>query len=179
MPVRARPPLLDAIQPRPDADVEVCFVVPGRPVPKARPRFGAGGRVFTPATTLAAERAVASAAWQVWPREAAFSDCPCEVEAEFVYAVPASWPKHRRLAALAGDVPMTAGADIDNLLKLVLDGLNGGPITDDSRVVAVAGRKAYGTEDQTRVVVRLLRSARGKFASPRSSPNSKTPGANA
>ena len=165
MPVRARPPLLDAIQPRPDADVEVCFVVPGRPVPKARPRFGTGGRVFTPSVTLAAERAVASAAWRVWPREAAFSDCPCEIEALFTYAVPASWSKRRRLAALAGEVPMVAGADIDNLLKLVLDGLNGGPITDDSRVVAVAGRKAYGPEDQTRVVVRLLRSARGKFAS--------------
>jgi Holliday junction resolvase RusA-like endonuclease len=108
---------------------------------------------------------VASAAWRAWPNDAAFSDRPCEVEAEFIYAVPSSWSKHRRLAALAGDVPMVAGADIDNLLKTVLDGLNGGPITDDSRVVAVSGRKAYGPEDETRVVVRLLCCACGKSAS--------------
>ena len=176
MPVRARPPLLDAIKPLPDADVEVRFVVPGRPVPKARPRFGASGHVFTPATTLAAERAVASAAWRSWPKEAAFSDRPCEIEAVFTYAVPASWPKHRRLAALSGSVPMVAGADIDNLLKVVLDGLNGGPITDDSRVVAVAGRKAYGAEDETRVVVRLLRSASGLSASPPKFINPETGG---
>jgi Endodeoxyribonuclease RusA. len=73
---------------------------------------------------------------------------------------------------------MVAGADIDNLIKTVLDGLNGGPITDDSRVVAVAGRKIYGEADETRVVVRLLHCDCGKFASPPSSPNSKTPGAN-
>jgi Holliday junction resolvase RusA-like endonuclease len=165
MPARARPPILDAIQPLPDRAVEVRFVVPGRPVPKARPRLGAGGRVFTPTTTTAAERAVASAAWRAWPNDAAFSDRPVEIDATFIYAVPASWPKHRRLAAVAGDVPMVAGADIDNLLKTVLDGLNGGPITDDSRVIAVSGRKAYGPVDETHVVVRLLRCACGKSAS--------------
>jgi Holliday junction resolvase RusA-like endonuclease len=176
MPARARPPILDAIQPLPDRAIEVRFVVPGRPVPKARPRLGAGGRVFTPTTTTAAERAVASAAWRAWPKDAAFSDRPCEIDATFIYAVPASWPKHRRLAALAGDVPMVAGADIDNLLKTVLDGLNGGPITDDSRVVAVSGRKTYGPEDETRVVVRLLRCACGKSSSPALDSNPKAPG---
>jgi Holliday junction resolvase RusA-like endonuclease len=119
---------------------------------------------------------VASAAWRAWPNDAAFSDRPCEIDATFIYAVPASWPKHRRLAAVAGDVPMVAGADIDNLLKTVLDGLNGGPITDDSRVIAVSGRKAYGPADETRVVVRLLRCACGKFASPASASNPKAPG---
>jgi Holliday junction resolvase RusA-like endonuclease len=176
MPARARPPILDAIRPLPDEDVEVRFVVPGRPVPKARPRLGAGGRVFTPTTTTAAERAVASAAWRVWPKDAAFSDRPCEIDVTFIYAVPASWPKHKRLAALAGDVPMVAGADVDNLLKTVLDGLNGGPITDDSRVVAVSGRKAYGPEDETRVVVRLLRCSCGKSSSPAPDLNPKASG---
>lgn len=175
MPARKRPPLIDAIQPLPDEDIEVRFVVPGRPVPKARPRF-AGGRVFTPTSTLNAELAVASAAWRAWPKDAAFSDRPCEIDATFIYAVPASWPKHRCLAALAGDVPMVAGADIDNLLKTVLDGLNGGPITDDSRVVAVSGRKAYGLTDETRVVVRLLHCACGKSSSPVPDLNPKASG---
>jgi Holliday junction resolvase RusA-like endonuclease len=176
MPARARPPILDAIQQLPDEDIVVCFVVPGRPVPKARPRFGHGGRVFTPTSTLNAERAVASAAWRAWPKHSAFSDRPCEIDATFVYAVPASWPKSRRMAALAGDVPMVAGADIDNLLKTVLDGLNGGPITDDSRVIAVSGRKAYGLTDETRVIVRLLRCACGKSASPAPDSNPKASG---
>jgi Holliday junction resolvase RusA-like endonuclease len=38
----------------------------------------------------------------------------------------------------------------------VLDGLNGGPIIDDSAVVAVAGRKAWASEDGTEVIVRIL-----------------------
>lgn len=157
MPRKTRPPLLDAaLGPEISGPVEVRFTVPGRPVPKARPRFGQGGRVFTPAATIAAERAVASAAWQAWPREAAFSVRPVEIEAVFRYAVPRSWPKHRRLLALSGALAMTSGADVDNLAKVVLDGLNGGPIIDDCAVVALAGRKAWAAEDGTDVVVRIL-----------------------
>jgi Holliday junction resolvase RusA-like endonuclease len=157
MPRKTRPPLLDeALGPEPPGPVEVRFTVPGRPVPKARPRFGSGGRVFTPASTLAAERAVAAAAWRAWPSEAAFSARPVEIEAVFRYAVPASWSKRRRAEALAGGVAMTSGSDVDNLIKTVLDGLNGGPIIDDSAVVAVAGRKAWASEDGTEVIVRIL-----------------------
>ncbi|WP_333673288.1 RusA family crossover junction endodeoxyribonuclease [Elioraea tepidiphila] len=157
MPRKTRPPLLqEALGPEPPGPVEVRFTVPGRPVPKARPRFGTGGRVFTPAATIAAERAVASAAWQAWPREAAFSARPVEIDATFRYAVPRSWPKHRRLQALSGALAMTSGADVDNLAKTVLDGLNGGPIIDDAAVVALAGRKAWAAEDGTDVVVRIL-----------------------
>jgi Holliday junction resolvase RusA-like endonuclease len=156
--------------------VEIRFTVTGRPVPKARPCFGQGGRVFTPAATIAAERAVASAAWAAWPKHSAFSDRPCEIDATFIYAVPASWPKHKRIAAIAGDIPIVAGSDIDNLLKTVLDGLNSGPITDDSRVIAVSGRKAYGLADETRVVVRLLHCACGKSSSPASDLNPKALG---
>lgn len=156
MPRKTRPPILDAIAPEPGEAVEVRFTVPGRPVPKARPRFGAGGRVFTPAATIAAERAVAIAAWASWPKEAAFCARPVEVEAIFRYAVPTSWPKHRRLAALSGAIAMTSGGDTDNLLKTILDGLNGGPIIDDSAVVAVSARKTWAVSDGTDVIVRIL-----------------------
>ena len=156
MPRKSRPPLIDAIAPEPEGPVEIRFTVPGRPVPKARPRLGAGGRVFTPATTAAAERAVAAAAWAAWPRAAAFSARPVEVEAVFRYAVPSSWPKHRRLLAISGGLAMTSGADVDNLAKTVLDGLNGGPIIDDCAVVAVSARKEWAAQDETDVIVRIL-----------------------
>lgn len=152
--------------------MEIRFTVPGRPVPKARPRFGQGGRVFTPAATIAAERAVASAAWAAWPREAAFSARPIEIEAVFRYAVPRSWPKHRRLQALAGGLAMTSGGDADNLLKTILDGLNGGPIIDDGAVVSVAGRKRWADADGTDVLVRILPVA----ASPSGTPDPETGG---
>lgn len=172
MPRKSRPPILDAIAPETVEAVEVRFTVPGRPVPKARPRFGQGGRVFTPAATIAAERAVASAAWQAWPREAAFSARPVEIEAVFRYAVPSSWPKHRRLLALSGGLAMTSGADVDNLAKTVLDGLNGGPIIDDASVVAVSARKAWAASDGTDVLVRILPVA----ASPASGADPETGG---
>jgi crossover junction endodeoxyribonuclease RusA len=173
MPRKTRPPLLDAaLGPETSGPVEVRFTVPGRPVPKARPRFGAGGRVFTPASTIAAERAVSSAAWAAWPREAAFSARPVEVEAVFRYAVPSSWPKHRRLQALAGGLAMTSGADVDNLAKTVLDGLNGGPIIDDAAVVAVSARKAWAASDGTDVLVRILPIG----ASPAQTPDPETEG---
>lgn len=173
MPRKTRPPLLqEALGPEPPGPVEVRFTVPGRPVPKARPRFGQGGRVFTPAATIAAEKAVASAAWKAWPQGSAFSARPVEIEAVFRYAVPASWPKHRRVSTLAEGRPMTSGADVDNLAKTILDGLNGGLIMDDAAVVAVSARKVWAERDGTDVLVRILPAP----ASPAENANPETGG---
>jgi Holliday junction resolvase RusA-like endonuclease len=43
----------------------------------------------------------------------------------------------------AGSVLPSRKPDIDNVLKIVLDALNGVAYKDDSRVVSVSGRKIY------------------------------------
>ncbi len=90
------------------------MVVPGRPVPKARPRVGANGNVYTPRETAEAEGAVGWAAKvKVRGRKATG---PLAVTAIFY-------------------VTGRRKGDIDNLLKTVLDGLNKIAYADDSQVV--------------------------------------------
>ena len=69
-----------------------------------------------------------------------------------VYQIPKSWPKARREAARVGDV-LPKKPDIDNVIKIVLDGLNGAAFVDDSQVHMVSAEKAYG--DEPRVEIEL------------------------
>lgn len=102
-----------------------------KPKPKGRPRFTKSGRTYTPADTLRYQKAIG----QAW-------DGPCfegNVSVELTF--------------LADEVevriyPMVDGAtcsraDVDNLIKSVLDGLQGHAFLNDSQVVHVRGTKAY------------------------------------
>jgi crossover junction endodeoxyribonuclease RusA len=95
----------------------LTLTVPGRPVPKARPRMGANGHVYTPAETKAAEGAVGWAARGAL-RSTKPTTEPLSITVEFHVA-----DRRRR--------------DVDNLLKTVLDGLNTIAFKDDSQVVHV------------------------------------------
>lgn len=116
------------------------FEVPGEPASKARARFtGRGSRVrtYTPERTLQAERAMAAAYLKATRRtNKADSRTAFVVEAEFHLT------KNQR-------------RDVDNMLKLVLDGLNEVAWADDSQVIRVVGEKFYHSVTP-RTVVRII-----------------------
>ncbi|OYT69445.1 MAG: hypothetical protein CFK52_13710 [Chloracidobacterium sp. CP2_5A] len=110
-----------------------------RPVAKGRPRLSArAGRVYTPARTRRYEAMIAAEAHAMGVRPAAG---PVRVEAIFMFMRP------RRSTA---SVPRP---DLDNLVKAVMDGLNGIAWNDDSQVVTIAAEKHFGTKDMVRVTV--------------------------
>lgn len=90
------------------------FVVPGRPVPKGRPRLGVRGRkayVYTPPETREYERLVG------WVAKSA----GCR---------PVEGPVSVTLS-----VYVKGRLDADNIAKSILDGLNGVAYEDDDQVV--------------------------------------------
>jgi Holliday junction resolvase RusA-like endonuclease len=119
------------------------FTIDGEPASKARARFtgygyGKGGRAYTPEATRAAEDAVA---WKF--RQAAPG---YKVDSEHTFGVMALFfadTRHRR--------------DVDNMLKLILDGLNGIAWKDDAQVDEVAGRRGYDVEGNARTEVIVYR----------------------
>lgn len=138
---------------------ELTFVVPGKVVGKGRPRFArvgqVGMRAYTPAATKAEETRVGYLAraalgglgpitGAVAVRIAA-SCCP-----------PASWSRRKRALALAGGLSPTTKPDIDNVAKLVLDGLNGVAFVDDSQIVDLTASKRFGTDEHVAVWVREI-----------------------
>lgn len=113
------------------------FTVDGEPVSKARARFtnqGSKTRAFTPEKTFQAEQAVA---WKF--RQAARGH---KLDTEVAYGVVAlffSSTRQRR--------------DIDNMLKLILDGLNKVAWPDDAQVVEISGRKEHCPPEDARTEV--------------------------
>jgi Holliday junction resolvase RusA-like endonuclease len=100
-------------------NVICAFEVAGEPVPKARPRVGRrGGR--TPERTRSWEETVGWAAKQAYKGE----PVSCEVAVSAVF--------HTR---------RTRPGDLDNLLKSVLDALNGIVWDDDIRVSKIIARR--------------------------------------
>lgn len=123
----------------------VYFFVPGKVQGKARPRFSSrSGTVYTPGRTKSYERQIAEA------YEAQQGPCfegSVMVVIEAVFSIPKSWTRAKKAEALAGKLP-PGKPDIDNILKVVLDGLNGIAYEDDKQVVLTQCKKVYA--DTTR-----------------------------
>ncbi len=109
----------------------LSFTVPGRPVPKERPRLGANGNVYTPRRTAMWEDLIA---WHVRGERANFGDAPVQVRCTF------------HVAGRAGD--------LDNCVKSLLDGIQkSGAIRNDSQVRDVQARiESCGRHEQRTVV---------------------------
>lgn len=117
------------------------FVVEGEPVSKARARFTKrGSKVvsYTPEKTKTGERRMALAY-----RQSSIQKAPSATETYGVSAIFFNGTRQRR--------------DVDNMLKLILDGLNGVAWADDTQVLEVSGRKEYVARDQARTEVLIYR----------------------
>ena len=138
---------------------EIEFVVYGRPKGKGRPRFTMDGHAYTPQTTRMYEKEIRQAF-----REAggtSFGTVPVAVEIVAYYPVPKSARKSDKQEMEAGlRVPMVK-PDIDNVLKAVLDGIQGddGAFHDDVQVVSIRAEKRYDRIGEPGAVVVRIRDA--------------------
>ena len=131
----------------------ITFTVPGRPVPKARPRVYRG-KAHTPASTLAFEKSVRVLALAEL-RGRGVIDGAVKVAIQAQYAVPKSYSKAKALQAIRGEI-RPRGGDIDNIAKSVLDGLQDAAFKDDASVAKLFAGKCFGHADQTIVTVEAL-----------------------
>lgn len=109
------------------------IIIPGKPVGKGRPRFNRNGHAYTPKDTRDHEARIA------WHAKAAMNrreplDGTVEVRFRFVL------PDRRR-------------RDIDNLLKLGLDAMNGITYSDDTQVHHIEATKQVGDEPRTEITI--------------------------
>lgn len=119
------------------------FDVPGEPVSKSRARFTKRGSktvAYTPQKTLDGERRVALAfrhAMGRLPLNPTDNSIAYRVEAEFHNGT-----RQRR--------------DVDNMTKLILDGLNGVAWVDDDQVLEIEARKDYVPKAEASTRVRVF-----------------------
>lgn len=132
----------------------LTITIPGEMRGKGRPRFGTAGgqaRAFTDSKTRNAEAWVRSRAADAWVGAPLVG--PITLQMSIGVAVPASWSKRKRADALAGAIWPTSKPDLDNVLKLVGDALNGIVWQDDKQIVRAEVVRRYVEPPQTVLMV--------------------------
>lgn len=146
--------------------MKYTFSIPGQPQGKQRPRKTRTLRgLYTPAKTHNYERQVRYLA----TRKVQLLDKPVKVDITAVFKVPKSYSKKRTKNCLEGLELPSKKPDIDNIVKIILDGMNPefklnkalhkrvmtapGIYLDDTQVVELVTHKKYGLEPRVDVTV--------------------------
>ena len=135
--------------------INVVFKLAGNPRGKQRPKFsGRGGfvRTYTPKETVDYEKAIANA------YKAAggglIENAVCMTVVAYM-PIPKSTTKKEKELIANGRVQPRKKPDIDNIIKVVMDGLNGIAYEDDKQVIAVTGVKRYALHCEPHISVKL------------------------
>lgn len=129
--------------------MQVIFSVPGKVQGKGRPRaayFAGRAKIYTPDTTTSYEEKIRG----YYLRKAAgvrFAP-PIKLEVMAVYAVPKSYSKRKAADCMANRLRPTAKPDVDNIVKVVADALNGAAYKDDAGIAVMTVEKRYGPEEK-------------------------------
>ena len=136
--------------------MQIMFTVYGEPVAKGRPRFVKRGnyiQAYTPVKTKIYEDEV-----RLLATKAKGSGSTLEGSVSvFIYisfSVPQSYSKRKREACLSGQEKHTKKPDLDNVAKIICDGMNGIIFNDDSQITSLHVTKVYGEVGKVEVLVR-------------------------
>jgi Holliday junction resolvase RusA-like endonuclease len=126
------------------SDNHIYFEIPGRPIPKGRPRSYFNGKslqIYTPRETRIYEKKVKYSFNTTYNQK--FFDFPEEVNVLIIV--------HKKLSKYSKIKKVTGKPDLDNLAKSILDGLNGVAYKDDSQVCFLSIIKFLDSKDYVEV----------------------------
>lgn len=134
----------------------VSFHVPGKPQGKARARtFRANGitRTVTPENTVLYENLIKDRFLSVADGVFFNRGTPVELRVVARFIPPSSESKKSQQRMLSGEVLPLKKPDMDNIVKVVADALNGVAYHDDTQVVLVIAKKAYSAVEGLDITV--------------------------
>lgn len=127
------------------------ITVLGEPTGKGRPRFG-NGHTFTPKKTREYEQLVKES--YIGQKGEIFGEEPIDMTIKAFYRVPDSKPlRFKRAAKLGLELP-TKKPDVDNIVKIIMDSLNGVAYPDDKFIVSLTVTKAYSVEPRVEITIK-------------------------
>lgn len=139
---------------------EKKIIIDGDPKGKQRPRFSrAHGftQTYTPTETIAYEKRIKKE-WQKC-KYGTFRDVPVEVHITAYFRIPESYSKLKKANAQSNIIKPTKKPDADNIIKIVLDGLQGEGVafTDDKLVTDIVCRKRYAEQPRVEIIVKEVK----------------------
>lgn len=127
--------------------------VPGRPVPKARPRVTRWS-TYTPITTVEYEQRIFDA-WSAAGSPKFPADTPLSIFVEARFPIPKGTSR-RRAALIDGTWHTNHRGDVDNIIKAVQDALNGHAYPDDCAICDVRGQKLWSKTPGTTIIIQTI-----------------------
>lgn len=127
---------------------EIKITIPGRPVPKGRPRIGYSGRkvyLYTPPETEKYERDVSRIGKLICNSPASG---PVEMEIALFFNLQA------KVYTTGGKLRRGTLPDLDNCVKSIVDGLNKVAYVDDRQVVRILAERRCDQVERAEVIVR-------------------------
>ncbi len=137
--------------------MKISLKVEGIPVAKGRPRFRRYGKfvgTYTPAKTLAAEKKLLSNVNKYKP-STPISE-PIHLDITFFMPIPKSTSKRKAELLCKEQKPHIKRPDLDNLVKLVKDALNGIFWNDDSQIFSMNVSKKYSDCPSTEITISTI-----------------------
>lgn len=132
----------------------ILFTVPGQPVGQGRPRFARRGKyvaTYDPKKSRNYKSLVTMCCQRAYSGKPI--DCPTEVHISAYFEVPKSYSKKRREECLIGHEFPTKKPDIDNIIKGILDAMNGVAYADDKNIICIQAMKWYAKVPKVEVEV--------------------------
>jgi len=115
--------------------------IPGEPVAKGRPRISKWG-TYTPIKTVNYETLIKEL-FIVENKNYKPTEGTVEMQITAAFTIPKSASKKKTAEMLAGKIKPTKKPDLDNILKIVADALNGLAYKDDRQITKCVITKVY------------------------------------
>ena len=132
----------------------IKLLIPGEPVSKLRPRVTKFAS-YTPAKTKNYEVFIKELFCTQYPKWEPIQDKPLKMIVNAYFAPPISSSKAKLARMLSGEILPTKKPDVDNLIKVVGDSLNGLAYHDDAQIVKVLCSKYYSNIPRMEVIIEL------------------------
>jgi Holliday junction resolvase RusA-like endonuclease len=128
------------------------IIIPGKPIPLKRPRhFMRGGKSLTWNSQSALQQQIRT----VVKAQTLLHEGPLSVHILFCLPIPKSASKVK--TSTMNNSPHTHKPDIDNLIKFVLDVLNGIAFDDDRQVSEIIAHKMWSNTPRTEITITAAR----------------------
>lgn len=130
------------------------FTVPGDPVGQGRPRFSRHGRyvqTYDPPKSRQYKALVTKKLQQVYADKP--MTCPVKITVKAYFSVPKSYSKHVMHDCLSGVQKPDKKPDADNIIKGIMDAMNGIAYEDDKQVVSMHVYKTYAPVGCVKVTI--------------------------
>ncbi len=137
---------------------KVVFTIDGEPRGKGRPRFSSmngKSRAITPEQTVIYENLVKMMYRYTCGSFSFGEGVQLDLRIFAYYGIPKSASKAKRADMIAGKIRPKKKPDMDNIVKIIADALNGIAYHDDAQIVDTMVRKFYSEQPHVDVMIAL------------------------